>query len=154
MKTLSSISVFLLVTSLCIFSTTKSHSLEFKKIYFPEGRPYKSESSKDLSNILDKKQLDNLDQLLGALKARPDIGVKVLGFVDMNECNPSACPDLSSRRARIVFDWLLEHGLSSKQLKGPEGLSTAWPLYNDASKEERVFNRRVDFDPFMLTESK
>lgn len=31
-------------------------------------------------------------------------------------------------------------------------MSTAWPLYKDATEEERLFNRRVDFEPYLLTE--
>lgn len=142
----------LLMISLCFSGEVNSHSIEFKRIYFLDGRPRKDESINDLPEILDKKQLSVLGQILEALKERPDIGVKVLGFADRNECAPSDCLDLSLRRARIVVDWLLSHGLPSVQLKGPEGMSTSWPLYKDATKEERIFNRRVDFEPYLLIE--
>lgn len=142
----------LLMVSLCFSGEAIPHSLELKRIYFPDGRPRKGESVDDLPEILDKKQLADLEQILEALKERPDIGVKVLGFADRNECAPSDCSDLSLRRAKAVLDWLLNHGLPSVQLRGSEGMSTAWPLYKDATEEERLFNRRVDFEPYLLTE--
>ena len=150
MKTWLSALLFAIFTFGADFAT--SHSLEFKRIYFAEGRPKKTESSNDLSVILDRQQMENLQQILSALKERSDLGVKVLGFADKDECDASECSDLSSRRARAIFDWLLRHGLPAKQIKGPEGLSTNWPLYDGATNEERRFNRRVDFEPFTIPE--
>ncbi|WP_300620812.1 OmpA family protein [Dokdonella sp.] len=130
----------------------KPHSVDFKRVYFPEGKPGRDESSKDLAFILDDEQMKNLMQILAALKERPDLGAKVLGFADEKECSTSECPDLSLRRAKAVFDWLLGHGLPVRQIKGPEGLSTNWPLYGGATSRERRFNRRVDFEPFTISE--
>jgi outer membrane protein OmpA-like peptidoglycan-associated protein len=90
--------------------------------------------------------MKGLEQTLEVLKGRSDIKVKVVGYADENECHISDCQNLSFRRAKFVFDWLLEHGVPSEQLKGPEGLSTTWPLYRNATEKERVFNQRVDFE--------
>jgi hypothetical protein len=50
----------------------------------------------------------------------------------------------------MVFHWLLEHGLAEEQLRGPESLSTHLPLYSGDTVEERGFNRRVDFEPYII----
>ena len=136
-----------------LLASMDSHafSLEFKTIYFPEGRPTEEEASVDVTTILESDQADVLKELSIALKANPQLGGDVEGFSDENECGTSVkCMDLSFRRAVAVFRWLRGSGLRAEQLRGPRGLSTQFTNYRDPA--ERHFNRRAYLAPYVLTE--
>ena len=121
-------------------------SIDFKRIYFQEGRPRLSEANSDSS--FDQKQREVLQGLLDALKANPMLGAEIIGFADKNECLSSECHELSLRRAKVVFDWFIRHGLPAAQLKGPLGESIDWPLDGGETAEGRALNRRVQLEPF------
>lgn len=125
-------------------------SLEFKRVTFPERRPKKNESYVDLDVILDRAQRETLGELLQALKNNPTIGAKIIGFSDRHECRARECDELSLRRARLVFDWLLRNGVPAMQLKGPIGESTNYPLDDGDANDGRALNRRVQLEPYAL----
>jgi hypothetical protein len=123
-------------------------SVEFKRIYFQEGRPRRSESA---DSVIDQEQTEVLRGLLEALQANPRIGAEIMGFADKQECLASDCHDLSLRRAKIVFDWFLNHGIPAAHLKGPLGESVDWPLDSGETVKGRALNRRVQLEPFVVS---
>ena len=125
-------------------------SVDMQKVRFPDGRPLHSETADDLRKVLSNDDTLALEGVLGTLLERPEIGVEVLGFADKNECHPTDCRELSLRRARVIFDWLKRNGVKASQLKGPKGESTDWPVDDAATKIGREFNRRVQFEPFLV----
>lgn len=129
---------------------SEAYSVEFKRIYFPAGRPLESESSANLVEVLDREQMKVLLGLLETLKRNPILGANVMGFADKNECLPPECRKLSLRRAKIVFDWLLDHDVHRAQLRGPSGESTDWPLDDGETENGRALNRRVQLEPYSL----
>lgn len=76
----------------------------------------------------------------------PRIRVEIMGFTDRHECAASECDDLSFRRAKSVYDWLLSRGLSSSKLKGPTGNGSEWPIDRSGTEDGWQYNRRVQFD--------
>lgn len=128
-------------------------SVDMQKIRFPDGRPFHSETADDLRKILSNENTLALESVLRALLERPDLGVEVMGFADKNECRPSDCRELSLRRAKVIFDWLKNNGVKASQLKGPKGESTDWPVDDAATESGREFNRRVQFEPFLVKRS-
>jgi OOP family OmpA-OmpF porin len=129
-------------------------SVEFKRINFPEKRPDKNEPHVDIDSVLDGEQKAVLQDLAKALTDNPVIGARVVGFSDKNECRATECNELSLRRARLVFDWLLRNGVPAKQLKGPDGESTDYPLDDGDTEEERALNRRVQLEPYTVSSEK
>jgi hypothetical protein len=127
-----------------------AYSVEFKRIYFPPGRPLQSESSPDIDKVLDQEQMNVLLDLHQTLKEDSTIGAEVMGFADKNECLPRECRKLSLRRAKMVFDWLLDHDIPLKQLRGPSGESIDWPLDDGETEDGRALNRRVQLEPYSL----
>jgi len=146
---LSSVLIAMLSSCLSIHRA-EAYSVEFKRIYFPPGRPLQSESSADIDKVLDQEQMHVLLGLLQALKGDPIVGAEVMGFADKNECLPRACRQLSLRRAKIVFDWLLDNGVPVEQLRGPSGESIDWPLDSGETEDGRAINRRVQLEPYSL----
>lgn len=126
--------------ALAIFNA-HAFSLEAEKIYFSEGRPGLSETYPDMESVVDQQVLS---RLLKALQEHPSIGVDVTGFADEHESEPIDCRNLSLRRAKLVFDWLLDHGFSLTRLRGPLGESIDWPI--GRTEDERHFNRRVQLE--------
>lgn len=122
--------------------------VDFKPIYFSEGSPSIHQMNNDAENSLSVDQIVVLYQLLKALKDHPSTGVEVVGYADKDECRPRECRDLSDRRAKLIYTWLLEHGILKAQLRGPTGKSTDWPLYRSGLAREKAFNRRVQLEPF------
>lgn len=129
-------------------------SLEFKRINFPENRPGKNESYIDIDFVLDEKQRAALRDFASILIGNPTIGVRVVGFADKCECQAMECGELSLRRAKFVFDWLLENGVAARQLKGPDGESTYYPLDDGDTEQGKALNRRVQLEPHTVSEEK
>lgn len=140
----------LIVSAFLLIHRVGAHTLEFRRLCFPPGRPLQSESSADMDEVLNQERMDaHLGSLL-ALKENPGIGAEVMGFADESECSPRECRRLSLRRAKIVFDWLRDHGVPAARLRGPSGESTGWPLDNGESEDGRAMNRRVQLEPYPL----
>lgn len=130
-----------------------SSSVEFKRLEFRKGYPEMGEPVDVSLRKLDRDQLYVLNSVVTALNARHDFGVKVAGHADSNECTGLECRSLSERRALIAYKWLQLHGLALCQLKGPIGESIDFSADPTASasrsNEDRQFNRRVQFNPFL-----
>lgn len=145
----SLLALSLLAPSLATLSSAQA-SVDVVSIYFPEGRPRPDEGSGQLREMLDKDQFSSLVDLFEEIRRRPRFGLIVYGFSDKAECLPSTCNALSLRRARVVYDWLLQSGLSDDQLKGPFGEPGDFSYRIDGG--DGRFNRRVGFELYMRAE--
>ncbi|GMV27958.1 MAG: hypothetical protein AMXMBFR59_00830 [Rhodanobacteraceae bacterium] len=140
----------MLVVSWPFYAFGSDLSVDMQKVRFADGRPFHSEIADDLRKILSSEDTRALESVLRALLERPDLGVEVMGFADKNECRPSDCRELSLRRAKVIVDWLKSNGVKASQLKGPKGESTDWPVDDAVTNSGREFNRRVQFEPFLV----
>lgn len=83
-----------------------------------------------------------LDHVADALRARPDIRVRInghtdaLGAEDYNQ-------DLSQRRAQAVADYLVSRGIGAERLSSA-GFGETLPIADNADEEGRELNRRVE----------
>lgn len=103
---------------------------------------------------LNPQAVSKLDEAAASLKKYPDIIVEVSGHADPRENHSQ---QLSIRRARAAYDYLLSKGVDACQMLGPVGYGTSRPNYvGDESPEHPLnrANRRVDvsvhncsFDP-------
>ncbi len=84
-----------------------------------------------------------LDNLLVALKAYPEMVIEVAGHTD-NVGDPAANQALSAARAASVAKYLIDNGISSGRLR-PRGYGDTKPLAPNDSDENRAKNRRTEF---------
>ncbi|MBX9402511.1 OmpA family protein [Lysobacter sp. BMK333-48F3] len=80
------------------------------------------------------------------IKATPGMSFEVVGFTDAIECSGN-CRELSARRARIAYDWLLAAGVSPSSLRTPVGHGSDLPVGDNGTDEGRSRNRRVEINP-------
>lgn len=97
----------------------RATSFEFNRVEFKVGRPLVGDLLVDSLRAPASGQVRLLKENSDALKETQGLGAEVIGFADEKECLESACTDLSMRRARYVYDWLVEQGVSRSRLKGP-----------------------------------
>lgn len=85
-----------------------------------------------------------LDRVIALLKESPNVRVRVVGYTDSTgpaEYNQQ----LSLRRAESVRDYMASHGVAASRLS-VLGKGEADPLVDNATKEGRAVNRRVEFE--------
>jgi type IX secretion system PorP/SprF family membrane protein len=84
-----------------------------------------------------------LDELGSLLQKNPDYRLEVIGHTD-NVGKPSVNYRLSSARAQVVANYLIQNGLSQGRIKYA-GRGDTEPLGSNANEEDRAKNRRVHF---------
>ena len=100
---------------------------------------------------LKPRALKLLDENVVVFKAYPDLIAEVAGHAD------SVGPDsynqqLSLRRARAVYDYLIMNGVDASQLRGPNGYGEIYPIAHNINEDGsdnpkgRENNRRVEFN--------
>ncbi len=101
-------------------------------IYFEYNKSYlKAESQQ------------TLDYLVGQLKTKPYIKLKILGHTDST--GDSAYNQvLSEKRAYSVVEYLVKHGISPKRLSAV-GVGEGSPIADNQTEEGRKLNRRTEF---------
>jgi len=119
---------------------------DLEMIFFKAGRPTAKESITDSLSDTDSRQLDILEMNANILRNAPGVTVEIMGFADTHECSREGCYQLSLRRARSVYEWLISHGVPASQLKGPTGNGSDWPIDRSDTEEAHRYNRRVQFD--------
>lgn len=90
-----------------------------------------------------------LQQLLGALLARRTLRIEIDGYVCCTDEDKDGTDvqtntdDLSVRRAKFVYDYLVEHGIDASRLryKGFGGSNKLFPL--EENSYQQAMNRRV-----------
>jgi outer membrane protein OmpA-like peptidoglycan-associated protein len=139
-----------------IFSTTPPASETIPKVSvqpiyidFLSGRPIPSESIFDATSFSAAALAEILQSTADMVDKSPGISIEVIGFTDDKECADSECSELSLRRAKGVYEWLITHGVPATRLRGPKGAGNAWPLEKNGTEEGRSFNRRVQLDPIL-----
>ena len=84
-----------------------------------------------------------LDQAIDALKRYPDIKVELDGHTD-SVGTDAYNQKLSERRAQIVNDYLLSHGIDASRITSVQGFGEKQPIDTNATKEGRARNRRTE----------
>jgi len=84
-----------------------------------------------------------LDRVVALLNQRPDVKVLIVGHTDSRGSDRHNL-DLSRRRARAVYGYLIEQGVSADRLAFA-GKGESSPVAPNDTKEGRARNRRVEF---------
>lgn len=84
-----------------------------------------------------------LDQAVDTLKRYPDVKVEVDGHTD-SVGTDAYNQKLSERRAKIVYNYLIAHGIDASRLDGPKGFGEEKPLDTNKTAEGRQRNRRTE----------
>lgn len=83
-----------------------------------------------------------LNELLAALKEEPSLSLVIEGHTDSTNTDAYNM-DLSSRRAKAVVGWLVNHGVKAERLT-PKGFGKTRPVADNATAQGRALNRRVE----------
>lgn len=86
-----------------------------------------------------------LDQALDTLSRYPSLQVQVVGYTD-SIGSEDYNQGLSERRAVLVNQYLLDHGITPDRLNSPLGQGESNPIGPNSTSSGRAQNRRVEFD--------
>ena len=83
-----------------------------------------------------------LDELLQIMKANPKLKIEIQGHIC---CKEVEIEDISNKRAKTVYNYLLINGISKSRVSY-KGFASTRPIYPlpEKNEEERVANRRVE----------
>ncbi|MCB1587816.1 MAG: OmpA family protein [Xanthomonadales bacterium] len=81
---------------------------------------------------------------LGLISRTPSVKIGIDGYADSAECSHD-CLELSNRRAKVVFQSLIEMNFPKSQVRCVIGHGVGSEL--DLSGTEPLRNRRVEFSP-------
>lgn len=86
--------------------------------------------------------MEQLNELLETMLAMPRLKIEIEGHIC---CSPNDVTDLSTHRARKVYDYLVENNVSPKRMtyKGFGNTKALFP-YPEKSSDEMIANRRVE----------
>ncbi len=84
-----------------------------------------------------------MDNLYAILVQHPKMEIQLNGHTDSLNTEKYNL-DLSNRRAKAVYDYLIQKGISAKRLKW-KGFGEAIPLTENTTEAGRAINRRVEF---------
>lgn len=102
-----------------------------KNIHFERGKP----------EVLPR-SFPMLQKLATTLKRRPDVTIQIEGHTD-NVGGRVALEQLSYRRAEAIMDYLVQAGVSSRQIR-TIGYGSSRPITNNSTEAKRAENRRVE----------
>lgn len=115
---------------------------EAARILFKAGKPSAGESlSSAVSDLVSAEDALQRDRKI--ILSNDAIRYAVVGFTDGSECKASDCVSLSFRRAKLVNDWLIAHGVPQKSLKNPEAKGNEIPVGFQSTAEERFISRHA-----------
>jgi OOP family OmpA-OmpF porin len=106
--------------------------IRLKSIFFETG---KSDLTEDT--------YPELDKLADLLEKRPEMEIRINGHTD-NHGNEESNQKLSEARAKAVFDYLIEKGISNEI--DFKGFGSTKPVAGNDTEEGRKKNRRVEFE--------
>ncbi|MGB3182627.1 MAG: OmpA family protein [Cyclobacteriaceae bacterium] len=95
------------------------------------------------SDRLESRSIIELKKVIQFLRANPDIFIQIEGHTDSvgdNEYNKQ----LSSRRAKSVYDYLVENEIDAARLKY-KGFGAEQPVTSNDTEADREMNRRIEF---------
>jgi outer membrane protein OmpA-like peptidoglycan-associated protein len=83
-----------------------------------------------------------LDELLQIMKDNPTLIIEIQGHIC---CKEVEVEDISIKRAKTVYNYLLSNGISESRISY-KGFASTRPIYSlpEKNEEERVANRRVE----------
>lgn len=125
---LAPISVLALFALSLTTSPAQSTSLDWRTIYFKQGRPLVGESLEQSLDNSAGSQIDNLLVNVSILKDYPSVPYDLMGRANELECDPASCVALTARRAQFVYDYLLEHGIPACQIKSAIAAGSSSPI--------------------------
>ncbi len=106
-----------------------------------QGNPVNFGPASD--RIIGRRSFDILDALAAVLRAHSEIArVDIQGHTD-NRGDRATNLELSSRRARAVRTYLVDHGVAPERVEA-HGLGPDRPIASNARSEGRATNRRVE----------
>lgn len=117
---------------------------EMVSVQFKKGLPSSGESL--MSVLQDDFSKKALDRDLALIKKYKGLYFEVLGFTDSQECGDKQCDELSLRRAKIVYDWLIENGVHRSSIVDMRGHGDDMPIDTNETEEGRAVNRRVEIN--------
>ncbi|MFZ1791580.1 MAG: OmpA family protein [Saprospiraceae bacterium] len=95
------------------------------------------------SSKLKSESYPELDKLVGMLQNEPQMKIKLLGHTDsIGEENDNQL--LSENRAKSVYQYLIDHGITTSRLSY-QGLGETKPIASNDTEEGRFMNRRTEF---------
>lgn len=106
-------------------------TFRLNKVYFQRGT----------SNLLDN-SFSELDQVIEMMNENPNVKIELSGHTD-NQGSSKLNLKLSQDRVDVVEQYLTEHGIEGKRIKG-KGYGGTRPVASNASEETRKLNRRVE----------
>lgn len=112
---------------------------------FETGRTYRLNNVLfDLDKATFKPQsYAEMDNLIRVLRRYPKMIIQLNGHTD--SLNTDAYNiDLSNRRAKAVFEYIVSKGISNKRLSW-KGFGESKPITDNTTEEARAVNRRVEF---------
>lgn len=92
---------------------------------------------------LKEESFPSLNQLVETIRSNPDISVCIVGHTD-NVGSANYNKDLSERRAKSVYQYLIDNGVDSAMLNY-RGEGQENPKVPNDTEENRQLNRRVEF---------
>ena len=121
--------------------------LEFTEVMLTQLEQSKMISLDDLefnsgSSIVQKKSKGELYKILNMMQAHPNNVLDIYGHTD-NVGQEALNQKISYRRAKVVADFLISHGIDPERLN-VQGFGEAYPRSTNKSAEGRKRNRRVD----------
>jgi OOP family OmpA-OmpF porin len=118
--------------------------IDLRGVNFKFDRPKRSEHN--IEPTLQVPTADSvaiLDQAVDALKRYPDIKVELDGHTDSIGTD-AYNQKLSERRAQIVNDYLIAHGIDASRITAVKGFGESQPIDTNSTKEGRARNRRTE----------
>jgi hypothetical protein len=111
-------------------------------IGFKSGHPADSES---LTDSMDGPPhfREQLSFAIHLMEKEPRT-MRVVGSADGTECVPSACDNLAMRRATLLYDYLIQHGISKTKLESPSVIHERINVANDATDRGHAANLRAN----------
>lgn len=110
---------------------------EALKVTFDSGILFATNSS-----TLSAASMSALRNFAASLKANPDTDIRIIGYTD-NTGKVDYNQLLSEKRAKSVYDYLMQQGVSSDRMQY-EGRGVHDPIATNDTPEGRALNRRVE----------
>lgn len=127
-----------LVENATVETITDANNLTAVKVTFDSGVLFATNKYE-----LNAAAKSDLAQFAKVLKDFSDTDVVIFGHTDSSG-NDAINNPLSLNRAKSVSDYLLSLGVNPSQIKTVEGLGSTEPVADNATKEGRALNRRVE----------
>lgn len=120
---------------------------ELRGIRFKPQRPTETDSLFEATEDPETAKAILSDNVQTINRFYTDYVFRVVGSTDNEECpSEQQCLVLSLRRARLLHEWLVNNGVSSRNLMEPTGFGKSRPIQDNTSPEGRRINRNAFID--------